>query len=42
MVTVITRMTGVTGVARMTKDHRHCNGDFGDQDDQGGWEKVNE
>ena len=24
------------------QDHRHCNGDFGDQDDQGGWHKVND
>ena len=24
------------------QDHRHCNGDFGDQDDQGGWDKVND
>ena len=24
------------------QDHWHCNGDFGDQDDQGGWDKVND
>ena len=28
--TVITTMTEMTGVAGMNKDHRHCNGDFGD------------
>ena len=24
------------------QDHWHWNGDFGDQDDQGGWDKVND
>ena len=28
--TMITRMTEMTGVARNDQDHRHCTGDFGD------------
>ena len=24
------------------QDHTHCNGDFGDQDDKGWWDKVND
>ena len=31
----------MTEVAGNDQDHRHCTGDFGDKDDQGGWDKVN-
>ena len=24
------------------QDHTHCSGDFGDQDDKGWWDKVND